>query len=445
MIRYKEEESKIELRNYLEILIRSSLREALRNFNLDKRTTAAIHASLKGEIENYLNSQEYFDEQEFVDQLGDIIERALNSCRVGNQNLSDFLSGQNNQPQFQEVINSIFNSITEDKDGKRVLRANWLISLTDFFRKSPEKKGTNFRDQIKDKEELRAFLYLCLTDESEKQKFRQDFGRALNQGEPIFYKLWPPSIANVFRALIGSEPKPKGFNKGEFMRSIEAYLEDISQGKDRITLWFEESLLPDELKDKNPEELQRLGVRKINGQFEIYFNSDQYWRILNAVRETYVEGLNDEIKVEKLLKEVNDLFNELKKESPSKFQHRINAYGSILTFYVMGYQRAKSEEGLTSEQLNNLIEELNKFKAELNELKKDIEEYKSEKNPDKKDAKFKEIMARSGKFLLNAGKNLFSFISLSLAAWGIALGWFLPLWLIGKMYEQLEKGPFGKK
>jgi predicted transcriptional regulator len=38
-------------------------------------------------------------------------------------------------------------------------------------------------------------------------------------------------------------------------------------------------------------------------------------------------------------------------------------------------------------------------------------------------------------------------IASSIGLWGLALGWFLPLWLMNKMWSELEKGPFmgGKK
>lgn len=431
----KEKRQKVELSNTLEILIGSSLEESLRSFNFTQESIKNIHNSLKNQIQEYFEGKEYFDEQGFVNQLKSIIGNALNIAL-----------GEDQNNQRESVIEAIFNSIiTKDNNGKIVLSENWRNNLIEFFRKSPEKKGVNFRDQINDKDELRAWLYLCLSDESERKKFKEDFERALNQAEPIFYKLWPPSIANVFRTLVGSEPRLKEFTEGEFIKNVKAYLEDIAKGKNRITLFFNEDLLPDELKGKTDEDLRKLGVHKVNNEFEIYFDSERYVEILDTIRETYAAGLKEEIKIEKLLKEINDLFNELKRETPSEFKHRVNAYGEMLTYYLMHYQKAKSEDGLSGEDLNRLTKELDEFKKELNNLKNDIESYKSTKDPNQKEIKFREIMTKSGRFLLNAGKNFFSFAFSSIGLWSIALAWFLPLYLINVMYGQIEKGPFVKK
>jgi hypothetical protein len=80
--------------------------------------------------------------------------------------------------------------------------------------------------------------------------------------------------------------------------------------------------------------------------------------------------------------------------------------------------------------------EIQDLKNEINMRIKDLERIKSTRK----------VIPKEAQRRLSKGAELCKTILTGVGLWGLAVGWFLPLWTITKMYEQIEKGPLvGKK
>jgi ribosomal protein S15P/S13E len=396
---------KIKLSNYLEILTRRAFADLFTaEKGIDRKE---FIEDLHGAIEN---TGDYFDE-------GKIIEEIENSI---NEKIQD----ENLRSEFLKTI------IETDEDGNKRLNEKWRSSLEDYFRKSPEKKGINFRDQIKDSNELRAWLYLTIKDENIKNQFRPDFERTLSQREIIYFRLWPPTIVNGLKYLILGEAKPKGFKEGEFVKELQSYIEDLQKGKNRITFWFEENVLPEELRNKNEEELRNLGIEKRDNVYEFYITPDQISDFILNFVTVYTESIKEQTELTKLFQETKNLLKEVRAKVPSELKQLVGMYGSLLFGLEENY-RNMLEAGASNEEIDKIKKSVEEIKKHLEEIKKDIEAKKPALD----------IKSKVGKWLKDKGPLIIGGIGL----WALAIGWFLPLWIISKMYDQIEKGPLMKR
>jgi len=392
------------LENYLEILTRKAFADLFTTEKgIDRKK---FIEDLRSAIEN---SGEYFNE-------GKIIEEIENFANIKIQD-------ENLRSEFLKTI------IEFDEEGNKKLSQIWRNSLEDYFRKSPEKKGLNFRDQIKDSNELRAWLYLTIKDENIKNQFRPDFEKALSQREIIYFRLWPPTIVNGLKYLVLGEAKPKGFEEGEFIKELQSYIEDLQKGKNRITFWFEENILPEELKNKSEEELKNLGIEKIGNVYEFYITPDQISDFILNFVTLYTESIKEQSELTKLFQETKDLLNEVRAKSPSELKQLLGMYGSLLLGLEENFHNML-ETGASKEELDKIKKSVEEVKKHLEEIKKDIETKKP----------VLDIKSKVVKWLKDKGSLILGGIGL----WGLAIGWFLPLWLISRMYKEIEGGPLMK-
>jgi benzoyl-CoA reductase/2-hydroxyglutaryl-CoA dehydratase subunit BcrC/BadD/HgdB len=119
-------------------------------------------------------------------------------------------------------------------------------------------------------------------------------------------------------------------------------------------------------------------------------------------------------KLEELYREVRRLFK--------KDKTIVNYLdGSIIKIR----QIMKFRDRLKPQEIRKLKEEINKSIEDFNRIKEG-----------------RKITPAEAKRRLTKGAEILKNIFSSLGLWGLAVGWFLPLYLITKMYSQIEKGTF---
>jgi hypothetical protein len=367
-----------------------------------------LRRNIVDSIMQKVEQDEYFSEDEFVV----LIENLLN------------------QANFQNKIDQILPEV----GGKRELHGLLRKNFENYFRSSPEKKGINFRDRLDTQESVRAYLYLTLP-ENQKGPFQADFERLLTQKEDFFFRLWPPKISISLKDLL-KEGEIRGdlWGPGEFFKEVKSYIEDLQKGKNRITLYFSEDLLPDELKGKKEDELEALGIKKaVDGNYEIYITQDKLQDILFNLVERSLSVAEQETEIGKKLTSIKELFKKAREnlKSVPEGQTILASLASLIEGLENRY-RAGLREGMSEEEARRLLETANKLEKHLNSI---IEDSKNEQ-------KRKGLIAKAKDWLKANGGTILSSIGL----WGLAIGWFLPLWLISKMYDQIEQGGLiGKK
>jgi hypothetical protein len=365
---------------------------------------ANVRRNIVDSIMQEVGQREYFNEEEF----SQIIENVLN---------------QNN---LQNKLDQILPEI----EGKRELHGLLRRNLEGYFRSSPEKKGINFRDRLDTPESVRAYLYLTLP-EDQRGPFQDDFERLLTQKEDFFFRLWPPKISISFRDLF-KEGKIIGglYGPGEFLREVRSYIEDLQQGKNMITLYFEENLLPDELRGKTEDELRQMGIVKKGNIYEIYITKDKLQDIILNLAERSSAVLEQETKLGKKLKKIRELFKEAKKNLTPEEQISLVTLASLIEGLEIRY-RAGLRKGRSKKEARGLLETANRLEGVLNSI---IEDSKNEQ-------KRKGLLGKVEDWLKANG----SFIASALGLWGLAIGWFLPLWLISKMYDAIAESKLAQK
>ena len=349
--------------------------------------------------------KEYFEEKEFVE----IIEKTLKEKGV-DENLID--------------------EILPKSNGERLLHNTLRINFENYYRTSPEKKGINFRDRLEEPGYVRAYLYLILP-EDQRGAFKGDFEKLSTQKEEFFFRFWPPKIALRFKELLRGKISGD-FKPGEFFEEVKSYIEDLQKGKDRITLYFSPDLLPNELKGRQEEELEKFGVHKANdGNYEIYITPDKIQDVLFNLVERTLSVSEKETEIGKKLTNINELFKEVRKNLKSlpEGQVILASYAGLIAALEEQY-REGLRRGMSEEESKKLLEALNKLEGNLKEI--------AELSKDEKQRK--SLLARAKGWL----KENASIIASSIGLWGLAIGWFLPLWMINKMYETIEKGPLMK-
>jgi ribosomal protein S15P/S13E len=367
-----------------------------------------LRRNIVDSIMQKVEQDEYFSEDEFVL----LIENLLN------------------QANFQNKIDQILPEV----GGKRELHGLLRKNFENYFRSSPEKKGINFRDRLDTQESVRAYLYLTLP-ENQRGPFQADFERLLTQKEDFLFRLWPPKISISFKDLL-KEGEIRGdlWGPGEFFKEVKSYIEDLQKGKNRITLYFSEDLLPDELKGKKEDELEALGIKKAgDGNYEIYITQDKLQDILFNLVERSLSVAEQETEIGKKLTSIKELFKKAREnlKSVPEGQTILASLASLIEGLENRY-RTGLREGMSEEEARRLLETANKLEEHLNSI---IEDSKDEQ-------KRKGLIAKAKEWLKANGDTILSSIGL----WGLAIGWFLPLWLISKMYDQIEQGGLiGKK
>ncbi len=384
---------------------RRMTKEKIRPFNLESKLHAVLNLLFENEnkkqtvedtILKYVNGNNLFDEEEVI------------------KFLEKELSGD------QEVLNKL----VQEDNGKKTLKQSLKGILESYYRISPEKEGINFRDKLDTPELVRAYLYLVFP-EDEKGPFKGDFERLLSQKEEFFFRLWPPKIGLKFRALLKGEFKGE-FKPGEFNEEVRSYLEVLSKGKAQITLYFES--LPDELKNKTEKELQKLGIFKKDKNYEIYLRREQMEEIFARFIETAFVISKEETEIGKTLKNVIDLFKETRgklKKMPEGFAVLAGIEG------LLGALKEKYEtiakEGGTENERKKLIESLDKLENFFNDINRGIE--RNDRN----------ILKKAADWLKYNGKGILSLLGVSFGLWSLAIGLFIPMWIITEVYKKIEE------
>jgi len=367
---------------------------------------ANIRRNIVDVIMQKVEQDEYFSEDEFVG----LIENLLN------------------QTNLQDKIDQILPEV----EGKRTLHGLLRRNFEGYFRSSPEKKGINFRDRLDTPESVRAYLYLTLP-ENQRGPFQADFERLLTQKEDFFFRLWPPKISISFRDLF-KEGEIRGglWGPGEFLREVRSYIEDLQKGKNMITLYFEENLLPDELRGKTEDELRQMGIVKKGNIYEIYITANKLQDILFDLVERSLSVAEQETELGRKLTRIKELFKEARRslKSVPEGQTILAPLASLIEGLESRY-REGLREGMSEEEARRLLETANRLEGALNSI---IEDSKYAE-------KRKGLLGKVEKWLKENG----SFIASALGLWGLAIGWFLPLWLISKMYDAIAQSKLAQK
>lgn len=221
-------------------------------------------------------------------------------------------------------------------------------------------------------------------------------------------------------------------------RSEEIYTWQIEFNSETI------NSLPSDVRDlfNNDSLMRELGINSLGGNIfkldqvapDVFVNfiANIHQRLLKIAE--FSINLRQEIeKFRNLQERLNKLA--LNEEEEEIFRSIMQDQSKILG--LLGSSKDFGDEAIK--------EMYNKFKEMNEELEKLVEALEKDPKNQKLREKIKNKAKEVGKGLADFIKNLSISVASGIAAWGIALGWFLPLWLIGKMYEQLEKGPFGKK
>jgi hypothetical protein len=363
-----------------------------------------LRRNIVDSIMQKVEQDEYFTEDEFVG----LIENLLNQANLQNK----------------------IDQILPEVEGKRTLHGLLRRNFEGYFRSSPEKKGINFRDRLDTPESVRAYLYLTLP-ENQRGPFQADFERLLTQKEDFFFRLWPPKISISFRDLF-KEGEIRGglWGPGEFLREVRSYIEDLQQGKNMITLYFEENLLPDELRGKTEDELRQMGIVKKGNIYEIYITANKLQDIILNLAERSSAVVEQETKLGKKLKKIRELFQEARKNLKPEEQINLVTLASLIEGLESRY-RAGLREGMSEEEARRLLETANRLEGVLNSI---IEDSKDEQKRKGLLGKVKDWLKANG-----------SFIASALGLWGLAIGWFLPLWLISKMYDAIAQSKLAQK
>lgn len=397
-------EKQFRLENYLDILTSSVFRHL--NREIEENIGRENFRNLLRESIDEMG--EYFDEERFIE----ILERKINDIGISDED----------KRKIRQLI------IVTDPQGNKSLRPNWRSALEDVFIKSPDKKGINYKDKIEDRDELRAWLYLVIKDEGLRRAFKNDFERALNQSEAIYFRFRHPlrSIVNLFRWVIGKE-KPLGFKKGEFPKEIESYIEDLELGKNRITFYFEDKLLPNELRNVDPQRLRELGIEREGQRYRFSITPENLSDIISEFISVTTENIKGESELVILFKEVNDLYNDVRKKARDpNLKLAISKIGSFIYGMERVYLEAIKGKGLAGEEIKRMKNELEKIKETLLRIKSFIESGGEGK---------KNLKEKIKEFLKAAGLIGFT----SFATMFVLIGLVAPLAITLKLDEYIQK------
>jgi hypothetical protein len=281
-----------------------------------------------------------------------------------------------------------------------------------YCRESPEVEG-NFPNDLETPEAVRAYLYFLLPDE-EKEPFKGDFQRLVSAKEE--------------------------FDPNKFFKEIGSFIEDFMEGKKKESIRFPKEWLPNEMKEKYKdnleEKLKELGIESTDGKYRIVVTPEKIRNKIDVILESKLEISEKFREIGEKIISAQNLSKEAKKYLSSIPEGKSIAtvydglLASIKNSYIEGIR-----SGMSEEEARRLLDSVTKLESQLKFL---AERGKSVKS----DVEKKRLLAKAKDWLKANGGTILSAIGL----WGLAIGWFLPLWLISKMYNQIEEGKlFGGK
>jgi hypothetical protein len=278
-----------------------------------------------------------------------------------------------------------------------------------YCRESPEVKG-NFPNDLETPEAVRAYLYFLLPDE-EREPFRGDFQRLVSAKEE--------------------------FDPNKFFKEIGSFIEDFMEGKKKESIRFPKEWLPNELKEKYKdnleEKLKELGIESTDGKYRIVVTPEKIRNKIDVILESKLEISEKFREIGEKINSAQNLSKEAKKylSSIPEGKSIATAYDGLLASIKNSYIEG-IRSGMSEEEAKKLLDTVTKLESQLKFL---AERGKSAKS----DVEKKRLLAKAKDWLKANGGTILSAIGL----WGLAVGWFLPLWLITKMYDQIEQSSLG--
>jgi hypothetical protein len=292
---------------------------------------------------------------------------------------------------------------------KEYLDSGFFNIVLRYCRESPEVEG-NFPNDLETPEAVRAYLYFLLPDE-EKEPFKSDFQRLVSAKEE--------------------------FDPNKFFKEIGSFIEDFMEGKKKESIRFPKEWLPNEMKEKYKdnleEKLKELGIESTDGKYRIVVTPEKIRNKIDIILESKLEISEKFREIGEKIISAQNLSKEAKKYLSSIPEGKSIAtvydglLASIKNSYVEGIR-----SGMSEEEARKLLDSVTKLESQLKFL---AERGKSVKS----DVEKKRLLAKAKDWLKANGGTILSSIGL----WGLAIGWFLPLWLISKMYNQIEKSSLG--
>jgi hypothetical protein len=280
-----------------------------------------------------------------------------------------------------------------------------------YCRESPEVEG-NFPNDLETPEAVRAYLYFLLPDE-EREPFRGDFQRLVSAKEE--------------------------FDPNKFFKEISSFIEDFMEGKKKESIIFPKEWLPNELREKYrnnlDEKLKKLGIESRDDKYAIVVTPEKINIKIDEILQSKLEITDKFREIGEKIISAQNLSKEAKKylSSIPNGKSIATTYDGILASVKNAYKEGIAR-GMTEEEAKKLLNSITKLESQLKFL---AERGKSAKSEVEK----KRLITKAKDWLKANGGTILSAISL----WGLAVGWFLPLWLIDKMYSTIEQGTLMKK
>ncbi len=368
----------------------------------EKETLKQFKDRLDNYLANYLDNEN--ERKEIIDKLVEFIKNNF--------------SGENNDLTDERLLDLIKDKINEKKDlfikkeyEKEFLDEEFWNIVKDFSIKSPEIKG-NFLNDLETPEAVRSYLFLLLPDE-EKNFFKDDFQRLITSKED--------------------------FDPNKFLKEIDSFIEDFMSGKKKQSLRFPKEWLPSELKEKYKdnleEKLKKLGILNKGDKYLLILTPDKIQDMIYKIAESKLE-ISEQFKeigekilnIENLSKEAEKYLKSLPEGDSINLLYK-GLFVSLKNAYKEGINM-----GMTEEEVKKLLDSLTKLENQYNLIIQRGKLVKNEKDKHNLLTKAKNWLKENGGYILG-----------SIGLWGLAVGWFLPLWLINKMYSEIEKGPLMSK
>jgi cell division protein ZapA (FtsZ GTPase activity inhibitor) len=356
-------------------------------------------------------------------------------------------------------------------------RQRVIRQLLDCFRRLKEGKATN-----EDEEFIRSIFSTMGGVAQEIQEsiildFRQ-YGRP--QLSETAEKL-NQALNDLYLLLLTSLPAEELDEKiqREFMRIKTSDFERIMQIWETKPLGIKFSYRVDNNQISQPQameatteikgEQQEARIESDKGFLYVFKPDHNFWRNLFLLGREEKEAEFNRILTEailrfrqlserlcriKLPKEIKEILLEEDENKRNEKINQLSEEDKALVMMILNIQRNFSEtlkkiKGIESHVKEFSAEDLEKLNQELRNLKKEADDYEeaikkleerfgTTYQPDNELAK--KFLKKTSQWIKENLPTIGLTLGASLVLWGVALGWFLPLWLINKMKDEIEKG-----
>jgi hypothetical protein len=306
------------------------------------------------------------------------------------------------------VDGKVQENIKQQEEFEEKLDPKFFNIVQGYCLESPEAEG-NFPNKLETPEAVRAYLYFLLPDK-EREPFKGDFQRLVSAKEE--------------------------FDPNKFFKEIDSFIEDFMEGKKKESINFPKEWLPNELKKHKEEELKKLGIESRGDKYVIVVTPEQIKNKIDLMLESKLEISEKFREIGEKIISAQNLSKEAKRylSSIPEGKSIATAYDGLLASIKNSYIEG-IRSGMSEEEARKLLDSVTKLESQLKFL---AERGKSAKS----DVEKKRLLSKAKDWLKANGGTILSGIGFL----GLAVFWFLPLWLISKMYDQIEQGGLiGKK